>query len=236
MLKIDTNAIKKVTVQKTLAIDSVKNVFVVGDLDGSLSGLQKALNRTGFVEHVDHLICLGDMIDRGNESIPLIHYLLDINADFVLGNHEHLMLESIISQDETAMRLWTSNGGAWHHDVDKAKLDSVCNLFLNSSLSILLEYRDIEVGLSHTLPPSWNWSSPPENSKSTVESLLWSRELFKSQKQSSNIGVNFSIHGHNSTQMPIWIGNTYHIDTNYYGRPTVVNLKNLIDEKENPKV
>jgi len=44
MLKIGANAIKKVTVQKTLAIDSVKNVFVVGDLDGCLSGLQKALN------------------------------------------------------------------------------------------------------------------------------------------------------------------------------------------------
>ncbi|ALO43059.1 metallophosphoesterase [Pseudoalteromonas phenolica] len=236
MLKIGANAIKKVTVQKTLTIDSVKDVYVVGDLDGSLSGLQKALIRKGFVEHVDHLICLGDMIDRGSESVQLIQYLSDINADFVLGNHEHLMLESIISQDETAMHLWSSNGGAWHHDVDKAKLDSVCNLFLNSSLSIRLEYRGIEIGLSHTLPPSWNWSSPPEKSEGTVESLLWSRELFKSQKQSSNIGVNFSIHGHNSTQIPIWIGNTYHIDTNYYGRPTVVNLGNLIDERENSKV
>lgn len=87
MLKISTNAIKKVKVQKTLTIDSLKNVFVVCDLDGSLSGLQKALSRKGFVEHVEHLICLGDMIDRGNESIPLIYYLLDINADFVLGNH-----------------------------------------------------------------------------------------------------------------------------------------------------
>ena len=236
MLKIGANAIKKVTVQKNLAIDSVKDVYVVGDLDGSLSGLQKVLSRKGFVEHVDHLICLGDMIDRGSESIQLIQYLSDINADFVLGNHEHLMLESIISQDETAMHLWSSNGGAWHHDVDKAKLDSVCNLFLNSSLSILLEYRGIEIGLSHTLPPSWDWSSAPANTGDAVESLLWSRELFKSQKQSSNIGVNFSTHGHNSTQMPIWIGNTYHIDTNYYGRPTVVNLENLIDERENSKV
>lgn len=236
MLKIGANVIKKVAVQKTVVIEASKNVFVVGDLDGSLSGLQKALSRKGFLEHVDPLICLGDMIDRGSESIQLIQYLSDINADFVLGNHEHLMLESIISQDETAMHLWSSNGGAWHHDVDKAKLDSVCHLFLNSVLSILLEYRGIKIGLSHTLPQSWNWSFPPEKSEDTVESLLWSRELFKSQKQSSNIGVNFSIHGHNSTQMPIWIGNTYHIDTNYYGRPTVVNLKNLIDEKENSEV
>lgn len=75
MLKIGTNAIKTVTAQKTIVIDSVKNVFVVGDLDGSLSGLQKALSRREFVEHLDHLICLGDMIDRGSESIPLIHYL-----------------------------------------------------------------------------------------------------------------------------------------------------------------
>ncbi|TMO54627.1 metallophosphoesterase [Pseudoalteromonas phenolica] len=236
MLQIDANVINKVTVQKTLIIDSVKNVFVVGDLDGSLSGLQKALNRQGFVEHVDHLICLGDMIDRGSESILLIQYLLDINADFVLGNHEHLMLESIFSQDETTKRLWTSNGGAWHHDVDKAKLDSVCNLFLKSALSILLEYGGVKIGLSHTLPTSWNWSSESANTGDAVESLLWSRELFKSKKQASNKGVSFSIHGHNSTQVPIWIGNTYHIDTNYYGRPTVVNLRNLIDKKENSKV
>lgn len=45
------------------------------------------------------------MIDRGSESVQLIQYLSDINAYFVLGNHEHLMLESIISQEEATMRL-----------------------------------------------------------------------------------------------------------------------------------
>jgi serine/threonine protein phosphatase 1 len=30
--------------------------------------------------------------------------------------------------------------------------------------------------------------------------------------------------------MPIWINNTFHIDTSYYGRPTMVELQTIIEE------
>lgn len=170
-------------------------------------------------------------MDRGSESVELFEYLKQLKADFVLGNHEHLMLEALLANDAEAIKLWCANGGTWHAKVEQLILNQICDVILNQSLSIVLKYKDRTIGLSHTLPSSWNWSEFPKNKEFVIDSLLWSRELYKSKKLHNNIGVDFSIHGHNSTQVPIWIGNTHHIDTNYYGWPTVVNLDELIQSR-----
>lgn len=231
MLKIGANAILAVDAQRTIEVESDTRVFIVGDLDGSLTGLKKALSQHNFAPSKDRLICLGDIIDRGSETPELFEYLTRIKADFVLGNHEHLMLEALLANDAEAIKLWCVNGGTWHTTVEQLTLKKICDKTLSQSLSIVLKYRGKTIGLSHTLPQGWDWSEFPQNKEFVIESLLWSRELYKSQKLHNNTGVDFSIHGHNSTQVPTWIGNTHHIDTNYYGRPTVVNLDKLIQSR-----
>ena len=83
--------------------------------------------------------------------------------------------------------------------------------------------------LTHS-PPVWDWENPPIDKSKVVAALLWDRELFKKGKSLKNHGVDFSIHGHNSTQIPIWIGNSYHIDTSFYGRFTMIELSTAIEK------
>ena len=229
MMKISVTAILNSPSIQHVRLDNNQRVFVVGDLDGNYKGLKEAMSRVSFNPKADKLICLGDMIDRGDDSLMILELMRELNALVVLGNHEHLMIESILNNDATAKSLWIKNGGAWHSSVPDEQLTSYCQWLLNQPLSIMVEYQGMKVGLSHTLPIEWDWDKLPTDKSTIVNALLWDRELFTKKKSVMNCGVDFSIHGHNSIQVPIWIKNTLHIDTSYYGRPTMIELHTIIE-------
>ncbi|WP_024611585.1 metallophosphoesterase [Pseudoalteromonas sp. TB64] len=234
-MNIGISAIKIAPTKHVISLGDDCRVFVIGDLDGDLLALKSALKNVDFNSQSDALFCLGDTIDRGDKSYELFEYLKAINAYMVLGNHEHLMLESLLSNDKAAFKLWTDNGGNWHKAVPQNLLLSMCDELLKKPLSIVLEYKGHKIGLSHTIPQQWNWecSSDIEDKSVIVESLLWDRKVFNSKKIINNHGINFSIHGHNSTQLPFWIGDSYHIDTNYLGgKPTLLELSDVINKFE----
>ncbi|MGO2013005.1 MAG: metallophosphoesterase [Pseudoalteromonas sp.] len=229
-MRISANAILKSPTQQSLHINADKRIFVIGDLDADLAKFHYALKSVNFNKEKDVLISLGDVIDRGNDSLKLLNTFSTLGVHMVLGNHEHMMLESIIANDKKAHALWTKNGGNWHLNVDKQTLRTACEKLVSYPLSILLDYQGEKIGLSHTLGQQWDWSDLNSDKKKLVSELLWDREVVKQDKIFSNRGVLFSIHGHNATKKPFWIFNTYHIDTNYKaGRPTIVELSELIN-------
>lgn len=226
-MKIKTDAISSAPLCKDLIFSDDTRVFVVGDLDASYSKLEDELNKVGFNAQQDQLISLGDVIDRGRDSVKLIKYLQDIGAHMVLGNHEHMMLEALLSRDSYAMRMWMQNGGKWHQSEPIQTLIEMCKWLKQQPLALKLAYKGKTIGISHTLPPTWSWEHFPGDSAACSTSLLWDRERFTKRNHNINHGVDFSLHGHNSTPEPVWIGNSYHIDTGRFGSPTVVDLAQL---------
>lgn len=228
-MRITANAILKSPSQTMLHVNADKRVFVIGDLDADFEKFRYALNSVNFDKDNDVLISLGDVIDRGKDSLKLLDSFTTLGVHMVLGNHEHMMLESILSNDKKAYALWTKNGGDWHQHIDKKILQATCEKLITCPLSIVLDYRGEKIGLSHTLGQQWDWSDLNSNKKELVSDFLWDRQVVKQDKLFSNRGVLFSIHGHNATKKPFWIFNTYHIDTNYKaGRPTIVEISELI--------
>lgn len=227
-MKIKTTAINKVPRCNTITIDNDTRVFIVGDLDGNYTKLETELTKVNFKPEEDVLISLGDIIDRGENSTQLVNYFQDIGAHVVLGNHEHMMLESLLSRDMFALRLWSQNGGKWHQSESVPALLTICKWLLKQPLAIKLEYQGHTIGISHTLPSSWDWNNFPTDINDLSWQLLWDRERFTKRQHISNTGVDFSVHGHNSTQQCRWIGNSLHIDTSYYGKPTVINVADTI--------
>lgn len=68
--------------------------YVVGDIQGCLSGLKTLLAKVDFNPQVDKLWSAGDMVARGPESLQTLHFLYDLGDSFetVLGNHDlHLL-------------------------------------------------------------------------------------------------------------------------------------------------
>lgn len=102
-------------------------IYAVSDLHGyPLEGFLSLLSKAGFCDD-DFLFILGDVIDRGEDGIRILEYILDKpNIQLILGNHEAMMLScSFVTEivtddflkelDSTKLSLlqtWLDNGAA----------------------------------------------------------------------------------------------------------------------------
>ena len=64
--------------------------YVVGDIQGCYEPLQRLLAKVGFTAGRDRLWCVGDMINRGPQSLETLRFLHQLGSAFtgVLGNHD----------------------------------------------------------------------------------------------------------------------------------------------------
>jgi len=154
-----------------------------------LSALKSRWTIVGFQPNKDKLIFLGDIIDRGEDNLAVLVLLRDLDALVVLGNHEHLMIESIMARDEGAKGLWNKNSGQWHKLISEELLIAHCQWLIKQSLSLVVDYQGHRIGLSHTRPPVWDWENPPSNKSKVVAALLSDRELYNKGSILKNDGV-----------------------------------------------
>lgn len=64
--------------------------YVVGDVQGCFLTFRKLLEDIQFDDKIDKLVLLGDVINRGPHSLPMLRFLKDHQSsiEMVLGNHE----------------------------------------------------------------------------------------------------------------------------------------------------
>lgn len=101
-------------------------IYVTSDLHGyPLAKFKKLLQKADFSEN-DFCFVLGDVIDRGPESIELLKWMMmQKNVELILGNHEAMLLacsflfdtltdeslENSKEEDMAAFNTWVANGG-----------------------------------------------------------------------------------------------------------------------------
>ncbi len=67
--------------------------YVIGDIHGCYEEYLALLDKIGFTEN-DELFVLGDAMDRGRKSIPVIQDLMHrSNVSYIMGNHDVMFLE-----------------------------------------------------------------------------------------------------------------------------------------------
>ena len=97
--------------------------YIIGDIHGEITQLKELLNKINY-NNKNKIICLGDYIDRGEDSLKTYNFLREMkheNKNVVLlrGNHEQMMIDALLNKKidhnlykkEEANIIWQQNGG-----------------------------------------------------------------------------------------------------------------------------
>ena len=205
-----------------------QRAYAIGDVHGCLEQLE-ALHQAVAADLAERpvaeavLVHLGDYVDRGPDSAavvarlaagPPIPGLYTVN---LMGNHEHMMLDALVSGQEEAAELWLSNGGAntlfsWGVPRQVKPTDWAARI----PRPHLLFLRDLV--LTHRLGPYLFVHAgvrPGVHLSAQVrQDLLWIREPFLSAK--GDLGDEpgmVVVHGHTPVKAPVVRPNRIGIDT-----------------------
>lgn len=180
-------------------------ILCVGDIHGCLSTLKALIAKAG---PVSQIISVGDLIDRGPDSLGVIKYCIENNIQVCLGNHELLALEALkayLGPDYPFKRMdlldsdWIANGGRRVFDeASKEDLQFMVDYFQTLPIYIKTDYihNDLPVVISHTCLNNYTYdilNASQEDLKSHAKSFVWSRT------QAVSVASFFSIYGHTPT-------------------------------------
>lgn len=183
----------------------MKTTLVIGDIHGCLSTLQALIAKAG---PVDQIISVGDLIDRGPDSLGVVKYCIDNNIQVCLGNHEYMALEAIskyLGPDYPYKRMdlldsdWFANGGSGVFDsCSKEDLQFMLDYFKSLPIYIKTDYthNDLPVVVSHTCLNNYAYdilNATQDDLRTHAESFVWSRT------QAVNTAKFFNIYGHTPT-------------------------------------
>jgi bis(5'-nucleosyl)-tetraphosphatase (symmetrical) len=196
------------------------STYAIGDLQGCYSELQNLLDEINFDETNDRLWFVGDIVNRGPESLACLRFVksLGSNAKIVLGNHD-LHLLAIANKVKKPHR--------------KDTVDEILNADDSEELlewlrhqPLLVSNAELDFTMIHAgLPPQWTLEQTKKLAQET-ESLLQSEQF------------NDFIHKMYGDQPDTWSNTLKDNDRhrfiiNAFTRLRYINKNGRIDVKEN---
>lgn len=97
------------------AMTKKRKIFAVGDIHGCFQKLRTLMGRLPIDPDEDLLVFIGDYINRGAQSKDVIEYLLETRSRirdtvFLLGNHEHALLQFCSTGDLEYLKIGRAMG------------------------------------------------------------------------------------------------------------------------------
>lgn len=131
----------------TLPANTQGTDYVVGDLHGCFQLLQDALDKVFFDPACDRLFSVGDLVDRGPDSLKCLQLLAEPWFHAVMGNHE-AMLANFFADYDLLNSLPNDELDCWFNTEKLGDLDSHSVsqklIFLNNGGSWVSDYYDLE--------------------------------------------------------------------------------------------
>lgn len=174
--------------------------YIVGDIHGHYDRLMSQLHELNFDFSCDRLFCVGDLIDRGPDSAKVLAMLAEPWFFSLLGNHEYFMLSGLKYNNSKHKMLWLQNGGEWIASSNPSQWSTWFEHLAQLPIAIQLEGQDGKsYGLLHADFPSNDWAHYSDFEQAELETCIWSRRNFASRSDHVVAGIDYLVHGHNST-------------------------------------
>lgn len=219
-------------------INTLGRDFAVGDIHGHFTRLQHTLNVAGFDPLRDRLFSVGDLVDRGPESLHALEWLAKPWFFAVQGNHEALAILHV-QHKPLDYRMYVASGGGGFLDLAPDMQMRLAEQFSQMPIAIEVETEAGLVGLVHADCPLPTWDMLRSTLKGHIpeqrvlqDCCQWSRERLQLRDYSGIPDLRALIVGHTPLPKPEILGNVLHIDTggwrsNGSGYFTLVELGTL---------
>lgn len=197
-----------------------RHVWVVGDIHGCFSLLMAKLRLCHFDPWQDLLVSVGDVIDRGPDSLRCLKLLRKRWIIAVRGNHEQMGLDALATGEQF---LWFMNGGSCFAQAEQPAATTA--LETCRQLPWILELRcqnGIHV-IAHADYPDDNYQWQKEVD---LQRVLWDRTRLMN-KGNGIRGADHFWFGHTPLRQRLDHENLHYIDTGavFGGELTLVQLQ-----------
>lgn len=207
--------------------------YFVGDIHGCYEQLMEALAKIKFNANTDRLISVGDLVDRGPDSVKCLNLLKETWFHAVSGNHEDMMVR-------TFRRQWSSdnymrNGGKWFFHLPYEQQEKL-TLLADTKMTLVIEVEtDIgTIGVIHAnAPDDWQKYSRLNDENffddNLVEDTIWGRSRIYGSQDGRVKGIDYVVVGHTPVDYVIALDNIVYIDTGavYDGSLTILSVNEV---------
>ncbi|MRS16131.1 protein-serine/threonine phosphatase [Enterobacteriaceae bacterium RIT691] len=204
-----------------------QHIWLTGDLHGCHALLMARLKALKFNPGEDLLISVGDLIDRGPDSLKCLELLDKRWFLAIRGNHEQMAIDAL---DNQQLALWAINGGEWFERCSESqKAETKSRLSACRYLPLVMEVDTLK-GI-HVIAHA----DYPDNHYDWQKTLDWHRVLWDRQRLSNHLagqhaeidGADHFWFGHTPLKHRYDAGNQHYIDTGavFGGELTLVQLQ-----------
>lgn len=206
--------------------------FIVGDLHGCYSQLADLLRDVQFSpSDGDTCILLGDLTDRGPDSLDCLSLLDEPGFFSIRGNHEQMMITAL-KGDQLGIYCWQHNGGQWYQELPEADKKVMHDYWLPKIMALpyaidLYTASGLRIGICHADPVLTDWDqllaelSESNVDKDFLEKIIWARERISLANTVNYLsecyqirGVDWCVMGHTPVRpTPLIKGNCVWIDS-----------------------
>lgn len=199
--------------------------FAMGDVHGLSEALRAAFDLVGeraAAGGPDHLVMLGDYIDRGPDSLGVLdlidHGIAGVRLTALAGNHEGALVTAVDRDSDDTLEIWERNGG------DSVMRELGIGLYTSPG-RVWAAFSDAQRNLLDRLQPyyhegdfvfvhaglhpgfasidaalNYSWRTMPGTWHEELRSPFWVREAFLNAP--ANPEGAFVIHGHTPSATP----------------------------------
>lgn len=203
---------------------NVERIFICGDIHGEYQLLMKSLDSLDFDVENDLLICIGDLVDRGEGNLEVIDLLNKPWFKSIRGNHDQMCIDGL--SNNKMREIHKDNSGEWFYNLSDKKQQKIVKQLSKLPIILDVKYRGYHFGVVHGdihvndweqfkslfLQPDTDWIERLQNN------IIWGRTRIthpdKGFTQVANIDYIFL--GHTIVKKPTQVDNCFYIDTGAY--------------------
>ncbi|MFO6296102.1 metallophosphoesterase [Rahnella selenatireducens] len=189
-------------------------IFVVGDLHGCLSLLKHELAKIAFDPQRDLLLSVGDLADRGPDSVGCLRLINEPWFSCVRGNHEQMAIDAIYEENVSR---WLRNGGDWFYALEDEVQEQAKGLILQADkLPHVLELHTREgkrIVIAHAdyISDEYVFGKPLDSYET-----IWNRDRINyalAGRYGQISGADAFYFGHTPVEPALQFANLFYVDT-----------------------